>query len=1102
MKFFYKLRSFINTNYHPLFLGLFLLFIFTLAPLGASANPANARDFPGTAGNYLSITDPTGITVNAAWTLGMWLRPDVLERAIVKIGDATGIARGLIFTIQSTGVLKIRGTTDTTGVTALATDGTWYRVGATKVAAGTSHMRIIINGVQDATANNDPANALTSGDVFTVSRANSGLGLSGVDGGVAWVFWLQGVELSASALNTYLDDPQSLVSAYGPSGSVVANALKIFWPMQCTGSTETDESGVGNNGTYTGTVNLISTGSDLGTPWDPCTDTTAPTVSLTAPADASTVSGASVTVSANASDNVAVAGVQFKHTTNTLIGAEDTSSPYSVTWDSTSVSDGSYTLIAVARDTSNNYATSTSRTVTVDNTAPAFSSVTPTSSSSINNVTSASDIAYTLSETVSSGTVVLTRTSGTADGNSPHTCTLKGTALNIGAHTLDLSDTTNGCTSDVSNLVDGTVYTVTFDATDAGSNTATQVSRTSVTFDTTAPAFSSVSPSNSSTITNVTSSSDISYTLSEAISSGTVVLTRTSGTADGNSPHTCTLKGNALSAGAQTLDLSDTTNSCTSDVSNLADGAIYTITFDGTDAAGNTATQVSRTSVTFDGNAPVRSNGSPSGTLSVGTTSVDLELNTDETATCKYDTSSGTAYASMSNTFTSTNSTSHSETVSSLTAGSYTYYVRCIDAATNANTSDYSISFTIASASTPAATTSSGSSRPPTPTTAPTIVNTPSTPTDVSVSNIITAVKNILSRSNTTPSDSAVVKAPEPEFKGVFSGEDIVPRSKIARFVFSPLPNNLRIVANKFPEIEKTFEDVGVATISDLPKLVGTKITIPDLASFDEVKDVPSEVIFARSSGESIELGTTLTVSDNGQVRQVLNTVIGQEIVLAVRPEGTPRSITGRIILYPEQVFGQEEETSSNLAQVASKLLALVRSTEFSGPIGDRRAIVDNFQYLDRNGDGLYEAKVTLPTAVGRYNIQTVIEEENGRSKQLELVTVIDPMGYVYRKAGGDEARLKDVTVSIYHRNPETGIFSLWNAKDFQQVNPQITDKTGRYSFLVPEGSYYLKAEAEGYGTFMGKEFKVEKGKNVHENIELSRPGVFTRFLNLFKSSK
>src|SRR6185312_529807 len=59
-------------------------------------------------------------------------------------------------------------------------------------------------------------------------------------------------------------------------------------------------------------------------------DTIAPTVSLTAPSDGATVSG-TLTVSAGASDNVAVAGVQFLLDGQDL-GMEVTTAPYSLSW--------------------------------------------------------------------------------------------------------------------------------------------------------------------------------------------------------------------------------------------------------------------------------------------------------------------------------------------------------------------------------------------------------------------------------------------------------------------------------------------------------------------------------------------------------------------------------------------------------------------------------------------------------------------------------------------------------------------------------------------------------------------------------------------------
>ncbi len=104
-----------------------------------------------------------------------------------------------------------------------------------------------------------------------------------------------------------------------------------------------------------------------GTSTPPTGDTSAPSVSLTSPSGGSTVSGSSVAVSATAADNVGVAGVQFK-LDGANLGAEDTASPYSVTWNTTSVANGSHTLTAVARDAAGNTKTSTVATVTVSNT--------------------------------------------------------------------------------------------------------------------------------------------------------------------------------------------------------------------------------------------------------------------------------------------------------------------------------------------------------------------------------------------------------------------------------------------------------------------------------------------------------------------------------------------------------------------------------------------------------------------------------------------------------------------------------------------------------------------------------------------------------------
>lgn len=111
-------------------------------------------------------------------------------------------------------------------------------------------------------------------------------------------------------------------------------------------------------------------------------DTTAPTVSMTAPANGATVFGSSVTVSASASDNVAVSGIQFK-IDGANLGSEDTISPYSTTWNASGASNGTHTISAVARDPSGNTSTS-SVTVTVSTPTTILGSLNLTSTSDFN----------------------------------------------------------------------------------------------------------------------------------------------------------------------------------------------------------------------------------------------------------------------------------------------------------------------------------------------------------------------------------------------------------------------------------------------------------------------------------------------------------------------------------------------------------------------------------------------------------------------------------------------------------------------------------------------------------------------------------------------
>jgi methionine-rich copper-binding protein CopC len=300
---------------------------------------------------------------------------------------------------------------------------------------------------------------------------------------------------------------------------------------------------------------------DMNTPASGPADTTAPTVSVTNPANNAVVSG-TVNLSANASDNVGVAGVQFL-LNGANLGAEDTTSPYSVSWDTTTVANGPYVITARARDAAGNVTTSTQVNVTVtnvDSTPPTVTARTPAPNAT--NVPLNTTATATFSEPVQSGTIsfVLRDPGGTA--------VPANVTYNSGTRTATLTPS--------SLLAPGTTYTATVSgAADLAGNVMTAPSVWSFTTgtpDTTPPSITAQTPAPGAV--NIATNTTVTAQFSESIQSGTLsfVLRDSSNNvvpsavAYNDATRTATLTPNAL----------------------LASSATYTATVSGAqDAAGN-----------------------------------------------------------------------------------------------------------------------------------------------------------------------------------------------------------------------------------------------------------------------------------------------------------------------------------------------------------------------------------------------------------------------------------------------------------------------------------------------------------------------------------
>ena len=220
----------------------------------------------------------------------------------------------------------------------------------------------------------------------------------------------------------------------------------------------------------------------------PPPDTTPPNVSITEPADGSTVSD-QVSLAATATDATSVSSVSF-----TVDGAPlstDTSAPYTATWDSTTASNGPHTISATARDPAGNVGSATPVGVTVanvvDTTPPTVSVSAPVEGATLSGQT---QLEATADDDfgVESVTFLVDGSSVGTDGTEPYAATWDTNAVTNGPHTISATavDAANnsGSATDVHVSVDNGSDTT--PPTSPGNLTATANNPTKVTLSWTA----------------------------------------------------------------------------------------------------------------------------------------------------------------------------------------------------------------------------------------------------------------------------------------------------------------------------------------------------------------------------------------------------------------------------------------------------------------------------------------------------------------------------------------------------------------------------------------------------------------------------------------
>lgn len=258
-------------------------------------------------------------------------------------------------------------------------------------------------------------------------------------------------------------------------------------------------------------------------------------------------------------------------------------------------------------------------------------------------------------------------------------------------------------------------------------------------------------------------------------------------------------------------------------------------------------------------------------------------------------------------------------------------------------------------------------------------------------------------------------------------------------------PDLIRNYENQYDAL-RSLEALQSDELGDLTKQMRSMDLLESLELFDFV----SLGLSAQSLGESIDKGATLRLVYSALLSSCADNEEFQRLDREISTMSTCMNVaaTGGVIIDTVSIFatGLNPLVGALLGAAsfgAQKLADYNLNKEY-----DR--IGNKLKTPDCNGDGIpdYLEELGLP---------------------MEKHVAIDPSGYVYEAVPSN--RLEGVRAEVYYRGyplDEYGVPSeepvdiLWDAENYDQVNPQYTDAEGRYHWDVPIGLWLVKYSKGG----------------------------------------
>ena len=146
----------------------------------------------------------------------------------------------------------------------------------------------------------------------------------------------------------------------------------------------------------------------------------------------------------------------------------------------------------------------------------------------------------------------------------------------------------------------------------------------------------------------------------------------------------------------------------------------------------------------------------------------------------------------------------------------------------------------------------------------------------------------------------------------------------------------------------------------------------------------------------------------------------------------------------------------------------------------------DRMYSLSRSVEtGLWTGTIVFDSP-GLYQLKTRAVDGAGNitERDINAVAVLRSGSIIDRETNEP---VEGAKVNLYYQDPESEIWTLWDAKSFGQENPQNTSEEGHYEFFLPPGTYYLEVKAKGYATLTSQIFTVGKPTAFNADFEMKK---------------